>query len=170
MIKLSDFVIDFLVKNKINDVFLVSGGGMMHLLDSVGKNKKISYISNHHEQASATAAESYARFTGHIGACIVTTGPGGTNTLTGVAGAWVDSIPMIVISGQVKREVIADYKKIRQMGPQELNIVEIAKPITKYAITLMDPQNVKYELEKCFYLAKSERPGPVWLNIPLDIQ
>jgi acetolactate synthase-1/2/3 large subunit len=170
MIKLSDYLVDFLVKNDIHDIFLVSGGGMMHLLDSVGKNKKMHYISNHHEQASATAAESYARMTNHISACLVTTGPGGTNAITGVAGAFVDSIPMIVISGQVKTEVIADYTKLRQIGPQEIDIVSIAKPVTKYAVTIKDPQKIRYELEKCFYLATSGRPGPVWLDVPLDVQ
>lgn len=170
MTKLSDYVINFLTKQEINDIFLVSGGGMMHLLDSVGKNKKMRYISNHHEQASAIAAESYSRMTGHMGACIVTTGPGGTNAITGVAGAWLDSIPMIVISGQVKREVLSHHSKLRQMGPQEIDIARIVASITKYAVTILDPNKIRYELEKCFYLAKSGRPGPVWLDIPLDVQ
>ena len=170
MIKLSDYVIDFLVQKGVRDVFLVSGGGIMHLIDSVGKNKKINYIANHHEQASATAAESYSRLTNDIGVCLVTTGPGGTNAITGVAGAWVDSIPMIVISGQVKRELIADYKKVRQVGPQEINIVGMVKGITKYAKTIMDPDTIKYELEKAYFEAKNGRPGPVWLDIPLDVQ
>jgi acetolactate synthase-1/2/3 large subunit len=170
MIQLSDYVIEFLVKKGIKDIFLVSGGGIMYLLDSIGRNKKINYISNYHEQASATAAESYARFKNNIGACLVTTGPGGTNAITGVAGAWLDSIPMIVISGQVKRELIADYSKTRQIGPQEINIIDMVKPITKYAVTVMKPEKIKYELEKCFHEAISERPGPTWINIPLDIQ
>ncbi len=170
MIRLADYVIDFLVKKGISDIFLVSGGGIMFLCDAVGKNKKIKYISNHHEQASATAAEAWARTKNHISACLVTTGPGGTNAITGVAGAWVDSIPMIIISGQVKREVIADYTKYRQVGPQELNIIPMVKPITKYAVTVMDANKIKYELEKCFYEATTGRPGPVWIDIPLDIQ
>lgn len=170
MIRLSDYVIDFLVKKGVTDIFLVSGGGIMFLCDAVGKNKKIKYISNHHEQASATAAEAWARIKNHIAACLVTTGPGGTNAITGVAGAWVDSIPMIVISGQVKREVIADYTKFRQVGPQELNIIPMVKPITKYAVTVMDPNKIRYELEKCFYEATIDRPGPVWIDLPLDIQ
>lgn len=170
MIRLADYVMDFLVKNDVHDIFLLSGGGIMHLLDAVGRNKKLRYIANHHEQASATAAESYARMTNHLGACLVTTGPGGTNTVTGVAGAWLDSVPMIVISGQVKREVIADYRKIRQLGPQEINMTEIVRPITKYAVTIMDPLKIRYELEKCLYYATHDRPGPVWLNIPLDLQ
>lgn len=170
MIKLSDYVVEFLAQKGINDVFLVSGGGIMHLLDSVGKNKNIHYISNHHEQASATCAESYSRLTGRIGACIVTTGPGGTNAITGVAGAFLDSIPMLVISGQVKTEVIANYKKLRQLGPQEINIIDIVKPITKYAVTILNPDEIRYELEKSLYTALNGRPGPVWINIPLDIQ
>lgn len=170
MIRLSDYVIDFLVKKGISDIFLVSGGGIMYLLDSVGRNKKIRYITNFHEQASATSAESYARFKNHIGACLVTSGPGSTNAVTGVAAAWVDSIPMIVISGQVKREVIADYSKLRQVGPQEINTIDLVKPITKYATTVMDPYDIKCILEEAFYKAKNGRPGPVWINIPLDIQ
>lgn len=170
MIKLSDYVVEFLIKKGIKNVFLVAGGGIMHLLDSVGRNKNINYIANHHEQASAIAAESYSRLTNDIGVCLVTTGPGGTNAITGVAGAWVDSIPVLVISGQVKRELIADYKKVRQIGPQEINIVDMVKGITKYAKTIMEPESIKYELEKAYYEAKSGRPGPVWLNIPLDVQ
>jgi len=170
MIKLSDYVIDFLVEKNIKNVFLVAGGGIMHLIDSVGKNKNINYIANHHEQASATAAESYSRLTNDIGVCLVTTGPGGTNAITGVAGAWVDSIPMIVISGQVKRELIANYEKVRQIGPQEINIVGMVKGITKYAKTIMEPDTIKYELEKAYFEAKNGRPGPVWLDIPLDVQ
>ena len=105
-----------------------------------------------------------------MGACLVTTGPGGTNAITGVAGAWLDSIPMIAISGQVKREVLSDYSKLRQMGPQEIDITRIVAPITKYAVTILDPNKIRYELEKCFYLASSDRPGPVWIDIPLDVQ
>src|SRR3989338_9834790 len=139
MINLSDYVIDFLVKKGIKDIFLVSGGGIMYLCDAVGRNKKINFISNYHEQACAIAAEGYARIKNSVGACLVTTGPGSTNTLTGVAGAWVESIPMIIISGQVKRETIADYAKLRQLGVQEINIIDMVKPVTKYAKTLMDP-------------------------------
>ncbi len=170
MIQLSDYVIDFLVKKGIKDIFLVSGGGIMYLLDSVGRNKNIRYISNYHEQASATAAEAYARVKNSFGVCLVTTGPGGTNAITGVAGAWVDSIPMIVISGQVKRELIADYSKIRQIGPQEINIIDMVRPITKYAVTVTNPEKIRYELERSYYEMLNDRPGPVWINIPLDVQ
>ena len=170
MIKLSDFVVQFLVEKGISDIFLVAGGGIMHLLDSVGRNKSMRHYCNYHEQASAISAEAYARVKNHIGACLVTTGPGSTNALSGMVGAWVDSIPVIVISGQVKRDLIADYTKLRQLGPQEINIVDIAKPVTKYATTVLDPEMIRYELEFAFARATSGRPGPVWVNIPLDVQ
>jgi len=170
MVRLSDYVINCLVEKGIKDIFLVSGGGIMYLLDSIGNNKKIKYYTNYHEQAAATSAESYARMKNHISACLVTTGPGSTNAITGVAAAWVDSIPMIIISGQVKREIIADYSKSRQLGPQEINIIDIVKPITKYAVTIMKPEDIRYQLEKAIYLATSGRQGPVWINIPLDVQ
>ncbi len=170
MVKLSDYVVQFLVDKGIKDIFMVSGGGIMHLVDSVGKNPSMNYYCNYHEQACAHSAEVYARVTGKIGACLVTTGPGGTNALSGVASAWVDSIPVLVLSGQVRRDLIADYAKIRQMGPQEGNVVEMAKPVTKYAVTLLDPQKVLFELGKAIFLAKSGRPGPVWLDFPLDVQ
>ncbi len=166
----SDYIIKFLVEKGINDIFLVSGGGIMHLCDAVGRNKKIQYVSNYHEQASAICAESYARIKNNISACLVTTGPGGTNALTGVAGAWTDSVPMIVLSGQVRTDVIADYKKLRQQGPQELDVVTMAKPITKYVKTIKDPSSIRFELEKAHHYATTGRPGPVWLDIPLDIQ
>ncbi len=169
MIKVSDYIVKFLVKKGIRDIFLVSGGGIMHLVDSVGKNPDMRYYCNYHEQACAHSAEVFSRVTGKIGACLVTTGPGGVNALSGVASAWVDSIPVLVISGQVRRDLIADYTKIRQMGPQEGNVLEMAKPITKYAVTLLDPQKVRYELEKIIYFATDGRPGPVWLDIPLDV-
>jgi acetolactate synthase-1/2/3 large subunit len=168
--KLSDFVIQFLVEKDIRTIFMVSGGGIMHLVDSVGKNSNIRYYCNYHEQACAHSAEVYSRVTGKIGTCLVTTGPGGTNALSGVASAWVDSIPILVLSGQVRQDLIADYSKIRQRGPQEGNVVEMARPVTKYALTLLNPQKVRYELEKALYLAISGRPGPVWLDFPLDVQ
>jgi acetolactate synthase-1/2/3 large subunit len=168
--RLSDYVMQFLVDKGIRDIFLVSGGGIMYLVDSAGNTPGLNYYCNYHEQACAICAEAYTRVTGHIGTCLVTTGPGGTNALSGVAGAWVDSIAMLVISGQVRRNLIADYSKIRQMGPQEGNLVEIVKPVTKYAVTLRDPKKIRYELEKALYIAISGRPGPVWLDIPLDVQ
>jgi acetolactate synthase I/II/III large subunit len=170
VIKLSDYVIDSLAKRGIRDIFMVSGGGIMHLVDSVGKHPDMRYTCNYHEQSCAIAAETYARVTNHIGACLVTTGPGSTNALSGVVGAWVDSIPLIVISGQVRRDLIADYKKIRQLGPQEINIMDMARPVTKYITTVMDPGCIRYELEYAIARAMEGRPGPVWINIPLDVQ
>ena len=168
--KLSDYVVQFLVDHGIPDIFLVSGGGIMHLVDSVGRNPDIHYVCNYHEQACAIAAESYARVRNHVGACLVTTGPGSTNALSGIAGAWVDSIPVIVISGQVRRQIIADYSKLRQLGPQEINIIDMARPVTKYATTILDPERIGEELAKAYDIALSGRPGPVWVNIPLDVQ
>lgn len=170
MIKLSDFVFDFLAEKGVSDIFLVSGGGIMHLLDSVKRKEGLRYICNHHEQASAIAAESYARLKNKLGVCLVTTGPGAVNALSGIAGAWLDSLPVLVISGQVRRDLIADYTKLRQYGPQEINIIDMVKPVTKYAKTIMDPTTIKYELEYAIEKAMEGRPGPVWINIPLDVQ
>lgn len=175
MKKVSDIVAEFLATNAqvANDVFLVSGGGNMHLIDSVGRHEKLRYICNHHEQACAIAAEGYARVTNKIGVALVTTGPGGTNAITGVYGAWVDSIPTLTISGQVKFETtIASQPelKLRQLGDQEINIVDLVKPITKYAVMVTDKNDILYHLEKAVYEARNGRPGPVWIDIPLDIQ
>ena len=172
MIKLSDYIFDYLHKQGLTHIFVLSGGGNIHLIDSVGKSK-LKYVCNHHEQACATAAEGYARLRGDFGACLVTTGPGGTNAITGMLGAWLDSIPMLVISGQVKRELLGagpNKMGMRQLGPQEINIIDIVKPITKYAEIVMDPNEIKYHLQKALYLARTGRQGPVWLDIPLDVQ
>lgn len=169
-IKLSDYIVKYLENLGVRHVFLISGGGNIHLIDSLGKARKIKYVCSHHEQASATAAEAYSRVTGNLGVCLVTTGPGGTNAITGVLGAWLDSIPMLIISGQVKRETMGAGVIARQLGDQEINIVDIVKPITKYAVTVVDPSDIRYELDKAVHLAKSGRMGPVWLDIPLDVQ
>lgn len=169
-VKLSDYVIDFIAKLGVRHIFLLPGGGCIHLIDSAGTHNKITYVCNHHEQGCSTAAEGYARATGNIGVCIVTTGPGGTNAITGMLGTWLDSIPMMVISGQIRRETIGAGKPWRQLGDQEINIVDVVKPITKYAAMVMDPDDIRYHLEKAVYLAKNGRPGPVWLDIPLDLQ
>ena len=170
MIKLSDFVMDFIAGLGVKHVFMLSGGGAMHLVDSIGKNKNITFICNLHEQACAIAAEAYSQYTNNIGVALVTTGPGGTNTITGVAGAWLDSTPILFISGQVKRADMVGDKGIRQMGFQEIGIVNLVHSITKYAATVMNPETIRYHLEKAVYMAKSGRPGPVWLDIPLDVQ
>ena len=149
---------------------MLPGGGAMHLNDSLGKSKKIEYVCCLHEQACSIAAEAYARVTNNIGLLMVTTGPGGTNALTGIAGAYIESTPVLVISGQVKiMDQIRD-QGIRQQGMQELDIVSVVKPITKYAVMVIDPNSIKYHLDRALYEAKHGRPGPVWLDIPLDVQ
>lgn len=170
MIKLSDYVMNFLVEKGVRHLFMVTGGGIMHLQDSAGREKGLTYICNHHEQACVIAAESYARLSGGVGACLVTTGPGSTNALSAVPGAFVDSIPLIVISGQVRTGLIADYGKLRNFGPQEINIIDMARPVTKYAVTVMDPKEIRRELERAWAAAVAGRPGPVWINLPLDVQ
>jgi acetolactate synthase I/II/III large subunit len=170
MIKLSDYVVQFIADQGVKHVFMVPGGGAMHLVDSLGSCASLQYIPVLHEQAAAIAAEAYARVTNNLGVALVTTGPGGTNAITGLAGAWLESTPCLVVSGQVKRADLKGNSGIRQRGPQELDIVEIVKSITKYAITVMDPETIRYHLEKAVYLAKSGRSGPVWLDIPLDVQ
>lgn len=170
MVKLSDYVVQFMVDRGIHDIFLASGGGIMHLLDSIGRNPGMNYYCNYHEQACAVAAEGYARMTGKIAACAGTTGPGAVNALSGILASWVDSVPLFVLSGQVRTDLIADYSKIRQVGPQEGNVVAMAKPVTKYAVSVRDPETIRYELERAFYEATTGRPGPVWLELPLDVQ
>lgn len=169
--KVSDYIIKFInEKMEVKHIFMLSGGGWMHMLNSLGENKNIDYICNLHEQGAAIAAEAYAQYTNNIGVAIVTTGPGGTNTITGVAAGWIDSTPMMILSGQVKRADMIGDKGIRQMGPQEVDIVPIVKPITKYAVSVLDPEKIRYHLEKAYYLATTGRKGPVWLDIPLDVQ
>jgi acetolactate synthase-1/2/3 large subunit len=169
-IKVSDLIINFLESKNINHVFTVSGGGCIHLIDSLGKAKSLKYICTHHEQAAAMAAEGYARLKEDVGACIVTTGPGGTNTLTGVLGSWLDSIPIIFISGQVSLSQISEGTGCRQIGDQEFDIVSTVKTMTKYATIIKNKNEILYELNKAYDIATSGRPGPVWLDIPLDIQ
>lgn len=170
--RLADYVADFLVKNGVTDCFSVVGGGAMHLNDALGHKDGLKVTYNHHEQASAIAAEAYARLENKIAAVCVTTGPGGTNALTGVLGGWLDSIPMFIISGQVKREttIWSTDVPLRQLGDQEYNIIDSVKPMTKYAVMVTEPNEIRYHLEKALYLAKNGRPGPVWIDIPLDVQ
>ncbi len=168
--KLSDYLVKFFEKNHFKYAFGVTGGGAMHLNDSFGKSKKIKFIMHHHEQAASMAAEGYSRISGKIGLCHVTTGPGGTNAITGVVGAWIDSIPMVIVSGQVAKRDMINNLQIRQRGVQEINITDIIKPIVKYSLVLKDEKKIKYELEKCLHECKKGRPGPVWIDIPLDIQ
>ncbi len=163
--RLADYVFKFVEGLGVKHVFMLAGGGAMHLVDSLGKSK-LKYICNLHEQACAIATTAYSQYNG-FGVCLVTTGVG-VNAVTGVASAWLDSIPCLFISGQVKR---SDIKKdTRQFGFQEIGIVDIVKSITKYAVTIIEPESIKYHLEKAIHLAKSGRAAPVWLDIPLDVQ
>lgn len=170
MIKLSDYVMKYIAGLKVGHVFLLPGGGCMHLVDSLGQRRDLNYVCCLHEQAAAIAAEAYAQNTQNLGVALVTTGPGGLNTITGVAGAWIDSTPMLVISGQAKRSDMIGRSGVRQMGVQETDTISLVKPITKYAVSLLEPESVRYHLEKAVYLAKTGRPGPVWLEFPLDVQ
>src|SRR5215469_15083058 len=157
----------------VRHIFLVTGGGAMHLNDSIGKESRIQFICNHHEQAAAMAAEGYARIAGTPGVVSVTTGPGSINALNGVFGAWTDSIPMLVISGQVKRETCmatTGMRGLRQLGDQEVDIVRMVQGITKYAVLVDGPNSIRYHLERAWHLAQSGRPGPCWLDIPVDVQ
>jgi acetolactate synthase I/II/III large subunit len=173
--KLSDYVVRFIADLGVKHVFLVTGGGAMHLNNSLAGEERLTPVCNLHEQASAVAAENYSKATNNIGVCMVTTGPGGTNAITGVAGAWLDSTPMLIVSGQVKRpdrSFDSENKPLgmRQVGVQEVDIVSIVRPITKYAVVVLEPANIRYHLEKALFLARHGRPGPVWVDIPLDVQ
>lgn len=172
MMKLSDYLVRFFVEHGVHETFLVTGGGAMHLNDALAHNPKMHSTFNHHEQACAIAAEGYARLTGNIALCCVTSGPGGTNAITGVIGGYLDSVPMFVVSGQVKREttIYATDLPLRQLGDQEFDIIHSVQNCTKYAAIVLDPNEIAYHLEKAFYLATHGRKGPVWLDIPLDVQ
>ena len=171
-IRLADYTADFLVAQGILDVFTVTGGGAMHLNDAFGHHEKLKCIYNHHEQACSIAAEGYTRLTNQLAVVCVTSGPGGTNAITGVLGGWLDSIPMFIISGQVKREttVYASELPLRQLGDQEYDIISSVRSMTKYSVIVMNPNEIAYHLEKAFYLCLTGRGGPVWIDIPLDVQ
>jgi acetolactate synthase-1/2/3 large subunit len=166
--KISDYLVHMLEK-EVNDIFLIPGGGCIHIVDSLAQSK-INLIPTLHEQGASVAAESYAQFTNKLGVVLVTTGPGATNALTGIASAWLDSIPVLLITGQVQTKDSVGNKNIRQMGFQEINTTAIYKSITKYSVTITEPKSIRFHLEKALYLAKNGRPGPVVLDIPLDIQ
>jgi len=169
-IKLSDYVFKFLASAGVKDVFLLPGGGCMHLVDSLGQREDINYICCLHEQAAVIAAEAYGQYTNRFGVALVTTGPGSTNAITGVVGAWIDSTPLLVLSGQVKRQDMLRNVGVRQMGIQEVDIISIVKPNTKYAVTVLEPEMIKYHLQEALNLATTGRKGPVWIDIPLDVQ
>lgn len=170
--RVADIIMDVLVENGITDCFAVVGGGAMYLDNALLHQPKLTKYFNHHEQACAMAAEGYARASGRIPLVCVTTGPGGTNTLTGVMGAWVDSIPMIVISGQVRYAISVPKSglKLRTRGVQEFNIVDTVKTMTKYAKMVINPRDIKMEILKALHIAMTGRKGPVWLDIPQDVQ
>lgn len=171
-IKLAKYVAQFLADHGVKDVFTITGGGAMHLNDAIGHHESLHCTYNHHEQACAIAAEGYARLTGKVAAVCVTSGPGGTNAITGVLGGWQDSIPMFVISGQVKRETTtwSTTVPLRQLGDQEFQIIDCVKGMTKYAHMITEPAEIRYHMEKAWYLCTHGRKGPVWLDIPLDVQ
>lgn len=171
--KVAKYISEFLVKNGIKDCFIVTGGGAMHLDDALGHQEGLHCVFNHHEQACSIAAEGYTRLTGKLAAVCVTSGPGGTNAITGVMGGWLDSIPMFVLSGQVKRETTiwsCPELNLRQLGDQEFDIIHSVANMTKYAVMVTNPQEIAYHLEKALFLALNGRGGPVWLDIPLDVQ
>jgi acetolactate synthase-1/2/3 large subunit len=171
-VRAADYIVQTLATHGVKHAFMLTGGGAMFLNDAFGIEKHIRYVCNLHEQACAMAAEGYARTAGKMAVVCVTTGPGGTNTLTGVLGQWLDSVPVLYLSGQVRYDttVASTGLPLRQFGDQEANIVDIVRPITKYAVMVTDPQLIRYHLEKAMHLAVSGRPGPVWLDIPLNVQ
>lgn len=170
--RVADFIARTLVDHGVRDVFMVTGGGAMHLNDAIGRCEGLRYVCCHHEQACAIAAQGYYRLTNRLAAVNVTAGPGGTNAITGVFGAWVDSLGMIVVSGQVKWETLVRSTglPLRQLGDQEADITRLVEPITKYAVMVTDPATIRFHLEKALYLASHGRPGPVWLDVPSNVQ
>ena len=172
-IRVADYIFQTLANHGVQKIFLVTGGGAMHLNDAIGRENRIRYVCNHHEQASAMAAEGYARVSNKIGVLSVTTGPGAINALNGVFGAWTDSIPMLILSGQVKRETCMAFNNVpglRQLGDQEVDIISMVKGISKYAVLISEPETIRYHLERSLHLATYGRPGPCWIDIPVDIQ
>ena len=169
MIKLSDYIVQFLHSKGVDHAFMLPGGGAMHLDDSIGRSN-IEYICCLHEQAASIAAEAYGQHTNTPGIVLVTSGPGATNAITGVTAGWIDSTPMIIISGQSKRADLVGDKGVRQIGSQEVQIIPMVRPITKYAVQILEPTEIRYHMEKAYYEATTGRPGPVWLDIPLDVQ
>ncbi len=167
----ADYMVKRLGEYKVGHIFLIVGGTSMYLNDAIFRQNKIKYICNHHEQASTMAAECYARITGGLGVVIVTSGAAMTNTITGLLGAWWDSIPVLIISGNTRSTLLTyDRPNLRQLGVQDTRIIDMVKPITKYAVCVYDPNEIGYHLEKALHLALSGRPGPVWLDIPLDVE
>ena len=170
--KVSDYIAKFLADKGVDTVFSIPGGGCIFLSDSFAKEDRIEMVANHHEQGCSIAAEGYARSKNDIGVCLVTSGPGGSNAWTGTLCSYQDSVPVFIISGNVNRSMTTNYTGLtgmRQLGDQEFNVVKTVSNFTKYAIQVNDPETIRYHLEKAYYEAKSGRPGPVWLDIPLDV-
>ncbi len=168
--RVADYIADYIASLGVGHVFLLPGGGAMHLVDAVGKCSQIETVACLHEQAAAISAEAYARINENIGVCMVTTGPGATNAITAVAGAWIESVPMMVISGQVKRADMLRGAPLRQKGVQEVDIISMVRGITKYAVTVERPEDIRSVMEEATHLARSGRAGPVWIDVPLDVQ
>jgi acetolactate synthase-1/2/3 large subunit len=170
--RVADYIADFLASRNITDVFTITGGGAMYLNDAFGHHSKLHCTYNHHEQACAVAAEAYTRYSGKLAVVCVTSGPGGTNAITGVLGGWLDSVPMFVLSGQVKftTTIKATKLPLRQLGDQEFNITDCISVLTKFSQMIVNPNDIAYLLEKALYIATHGRPGPVWLDIPLNVQ
>jgi acetolactate synthase-1/2/3 large subunit len=172
MIRVADYVANAMAAHGIRHVFMVTGGAAMHLNDAIGRCPDLSYVCVHHEQAASMAAQGYYRLSNRLAAVNVTAGPGATNAITGVFGAWVDSLGMVVVSGQVKWETLVRSTSLplRQLGDQEVDIVRLVEPITKYAVLVEEPESIRYHLERAIHLARTGRPGPVWLDIPGNVQ
>jgi len=175
LIRVADYIADFVYKQGVKDIFMLSGGGSIYLDDGVACNKNLRSICVRNEATAPMMAEAYARLTGNLGIVYVTTGPGGTNAISGLVEAWVDSAPILIISGQVQRNqtsynAFAKNINLRTFGTQELNIIKIVESITKYSVMINKPESIRYHLEKAVYFAKNGRPGPVWIDVPLDVQ
>src|SRR5262245_6714387 len=168
--KLSDYVVQTLAAKGARHVFFVPGGAAMHLNDSLGSAPGVTYTANLHEQAAAIAAEAWAKVTNDLAVCMTTAGPGATNAITGLAGAWLDSSAVVFLSGQVKRADLKGRSGLRMLGVQEIDIVSIVSSITKYAVTVTEPDSIRFHLEKAIHLARQPRRGPVWIDLPLDVQ
>ena len=172
MMRVADYIIERIYDEGVNHIFMLTGRGMLFLSDAVARHEKIKGIPTHHEQAASFAAMAYAQHNDKIGACLVSTGCASTNTITGLLCAWQDNIPCIFISGQNKLSETTEHAQIplRTFGNQEADIVSVVKPLTKYATMITDPKKTAYEIDKALYLAQSGRKGPIWIDVPLDIQ
>ncbi len=168
--RVADYIAQFVADTGVKHVFLLPGGGAMHLVDAVGRSLRLEAVACLHEQAAAIAAEAYARMNQNLGVVMVTTGPGATNAMTAVVGAWIESVPLMIISGQVKRSDLVRDVPLRQKGVQEVNIVRLAESVTKYAVTVEQPEDIRRVMEKAYYVAREGRAGPVWIDVPLDVQ